>query len=141
MKELGSVVGGEGSGGVILPALHFGRDAMVGVGLLLQMLAEHGRTLSDLKSSLPQYSIAKGRIESHGMSPDSVLERIRQTANGSARINTDDGVRIDFPDHWVHLRKSNTEPIVRIIAEAHSPERASEIVHQYMANITSLSHE
>ena len=136
MKEIGAIVGGEGSGGVILPALHFGRDAIVGIGLLLQMLAEFGGTASALKASLPQYAIAKGKIEIGAGSPAAVLERIAGTHHANGRVNTDDGVKIDFPDYWVHLRKSNTEPIVRIIAEARTAAEASRIVEKWKMELT-----
>jgi phosphomannomutase len=135
MKQVGAVIGGEGSGGVILPAVHLGRDAIVGIGLILQMLAEFGGTLSQLKASLPQYSIAKGKIELGTTSPDAVLKRIASSQDGSARINTDDGLKLDFGDHWVHLRKSNTEPIVRVIAEARTMEQAIDVVEKFKKEI------
>jgi len=118
MKNIGSIIGGEGSGGVILPAVHTGRDAIVGIGLILQLLAEFGGTVSELKSSLPGYQIAKGKIELGKISPDEALQKIQLAVRDKAVVNTEDGVRIDYPDYWVHLRKSNTEPIVRVIAEA-----------------------
>ncbi len=138
MKQLGAVIGGEGSGGVILPAVHLGRDAIVGIGLILQELAQFGGTLSELKASLPQYSIAKGKIELGKTSPDAVLKRIESSQNGAGRINTDDGLKIDYDDHWVHLRKSNTEPIVRVIAEAKTMDQAVEVVERFKKEITSF---
>ncbi|MDL1893322.1 phosphoglucosamine mutase, partial [Sphingobacteriales bacterium CHB3] len=135
MKNIGSIIGGEGSGGVIFPAVHTGRDAIVGIGLILQLLAEFGGTVSELKSSLPQYQIAKGKIELGKISPDEALERIRRSVGVDARVNTDDGLRIDFPDYWVHLRKSNTEPIVRVIAEARTMKQAAEIVQQFKQQV------
>lgn len=135
MNEVGAVIGGEGSGGVILPAVHYGRDAIVGIGLILQMLAESGGTLSELKASLPQYSIAKSKIELGKISPDAVLKKLEAAYAGKARINTEDGLRLDFDDHWVHLRKSNTEPIVRVIAEAGTMERAADIVERFKKEI------
>jgi len=138
MKQLGAVIGGEGSGGVILPALHLGRDAIVGIGLILQMLAESGGKLSELKASLPQYSIAKGKIELGSASPDAILKEIGTSRNGTGRINTDDGLKVDFADHWVHLRKSNTEPIVRVIAEAKTMEQAVEVVESFKREISSF---
>ncbi len=131
MKELGAVVGGEGSGGVILPAVHLGRDAIVGIGLILQLLAEHGGTLSALKASLPPYAIAKGKIPVGGAAPEAVLRRIAEQEAGAARITTEDGVKLDYADYWVHLRKSNTEPIVRIIAESETMDRAQEVVRDF----------
>jgi phosphomannomutase len=135
MLRSGAVIGGEGSGGVILPSVHPGRDAMVGIGLVLQMLADRGGTLSELKSTLPAYAIAKGSITLATLSPHHVLDRLRERYAASARVNTDDGLRLDFPDHWVHMRKSNTEPIVRIFAEAESPERAEALVLKYRREI------
>jgi phosphomannomutase len=140
MKSVGALIGGEGSGGVILPAVHLGRDAMVGTGLIFQALAEAGTTLSQLKSTLPQYAIAKGKITIKSGSPDRVLAILRERHTASGRINTDDGVRIDFDDYWVHFRKSNTEPIVRIIAEAHDMDRARRIVEQFTAEVAALEH-
>jgi phosphomannomutase len=135
MKEIGSVIGGEGSGGVILPDVHLGRDAIVGIGLILQLLAESGTTLSGLKARLPQYSIAKGKVELKGLSPEQALERIREKHGERGKVNTDDGLKIDFADSWVHLRKSNTEPIVRIIAEAPTMEQASDTVKSFTAEL------
>ncbi len=137
MKEVGAVVGGEGSGGVILPDVHYGRDALVGIALTLQHLAESGGTVSELKESMPQYMITKGKVEVGSTTPDSVLDKIRQKFSGKGRINTDDGLKIDFPDSWVHLRKSNTEPIIRIIAEAHSKEEADSLVREFTGEIQS----
>ena len=126
MKELNAIIGGEGSGGVILPAVHTGRDAIVGIALVLQMLAEFKGSLSDLKATLPQYSIAKGKIDIRNGSTERVIERMK--SNSMGKVSTADGVRIDYDDYWIHLRKSNTEPIVRIIAEAATKAKAEEIV-------------
>jgi phosphomannomutase len=122
---------------VILPAVHLGRDAIVGIGLLLQMLAESGGTLSELKASLPQYAIAKGRIELGTSSPDGVLTGMLSSHDGNGTVNTDDGLKIDFADSWVHLRKSNTEPIVRIIAEARTMGEAMDVVGNFKRRIAS----
>jgi phosphomannomutase len=140
MKTAGALIGGEGSGGVILPAVHLGRDAMVGTGLIFQALAEAGTTLSRLKSTLPQYAIAKGKITVKSGSPDHVLAILRERHAAAGRINTDDGVRIDFDDYWVHFRKSNTEPIVRIIAEARDMDQARRVVEQFTAEVAALEH-
>lgn len=136
MLDVGALIGGEGSGGVIFPAVHAGRDAMVGIGLILQMLLEHGGPLSALRSTLPRYFMAKGKAALGDGSPDRMLNALRERYAGSARINTDDGLRIDFPDRWVHVRKSNTEPIVRIIAEAGTPEEADELLRRFHGEIT-----
>ena len=136
MKEIGAAIGGEGSGGVILPDVHLGRDAIVGIGLLLQLLAESGTTLSALKESLPSYQIAKGKMATAGVAPDEVLERIAMNHARDGKITRGDGLKIDFPDEWVHLRKSNTEPIIRIIAEARQMARARAVVDAFRTEIT-----
>jgi phosphomannomutase len=137
MLDTGAVIGGEGSGGVILPSIHPGRDAMVGIPLILQMLLEHGGPLSALRAALPRYAIAKGKIHlTHG-SPDRILNALQGRYAATARINTDDGLRIDFPDSWVHLRKSNTEPVVRVIAEARSQDEAAALLQTFSREIGS----
>jgi len=138
MKSVGAVIGGEGSGGVILPAVHLGRDALVGIGLVMQMLAEFGGALSELKTTLPQYSIAKGKIELTKTNSDELFKALQSSHNGAGRVNTDDGLKIDFPDYWVHLRKSNTEPIIRVIAEARTAERAAGMVEKFKKEIMSV---
>lgn len=123
MKEVSAVVGGEGSGGVILPEVHYGRDALVGIGITLQHLLEFGGTLSELKSFLPQFEIIKKRIELGKKNPNKIINAIKKRYS-KFEINTDDGLKIDAPDYWIHLRKSNTEPIIRVIAEAASRKEA-----------------
>jgi len=135
MKAIGAIIGGEGSGGVILPAVHLGRDAIVGIGLILQLLCESGGTLSDLKASLPQYSIAKGKIKLDTVSPDKALAAVKEKYDSNGKITTEDGLKIDFPDYWVHLRKSNTEPIVRVIAEAKTMEQAVNVMEKFSKEI------
>jgi phosphomannomutase len=139
MKEVGAAIGGEGSGGVILPDVHLGRDAIVGIGLLLQYLADSGTTLSELKATLPQFSIAKGKSEIRSGSPDAALAGILERHGSSGRTTTADGVKIDFEDSWVHLRKSNTEPIVRIIAEARSMREAEAIVRRFTTELSGTA--
>lgn len=137
MKEVDAVIGGEGSGGVIYPALHYGRDALVGIALTLQHLAESNLSLSELKAQLPQYFIVKKKIELESISPDEVIKHLvfrYQKQN----LNTDDGLRIDFEDHWVHMRKSNTEPIIRIIVEAKNRMLAEELADKYVKEIEEL---
>ncbi|MDI6765274.1 MAG: phosphoglucosamine mutase [Bacteroidota bacterium] len=135
MKEVGAIVGGEGSGGVILPDVHFTRDAIVGIGLILQQLAEYQGTISEFKESLPKYSIVKSKFEStsggHRKDIDRAFETIQRKYESAGIINTEDGLKIDFEDSWVHLRKSNTEPIIRIIAEAQTMDRAKQLVEQF----------
>ncbi|MGD1046231.1 MAG: phosphoglucosamine mutase [Bacteroidota bacterium] len=135
MKEVGAIIGGEGSGGVILPKVHLGRDALVGIGLILQCLAEFGGTMSGLKATLPQYLITKGKIELGKLNADAILKRLQAKYSSIGIMNTDDGLKIDFPEAWVHLRKSNTEPIIRIIAEAHTKAEADELVKKFTAEI------
>jgi phosphomannomutase len=135
MKEAGAVIGGEGSGGVILPEVHLGRDAIVGIALVLQHLTDFGGTLSELKAALPQYYITKGKVDLGTLNPDAILKQLAAQHSVSDTINTDDGLKIDFPESWVHLRKSNTEPIIRIIAEAHTKAEADELVKRFTAKI------
>ncbi len=121
MKEVGAVIGGEGNGGVIYPESHYGRDALVGIGLFLSSLAHKGCTASELRRTFPDYQIAKNRIDlTPGTDVDAILARVKQmfADNPEAQVNDIDGVKIDFPGSWVHLRKSNTEPIIRVYSEA-----------------------
>ncbi len=138
MKEVGAVIGGEGSGGVIYPELHYGRDALVGIALTLQHLSEFGGTLSQLKNSLPRYIIEKRKTDLHGIDVNKIIDLLI-TEFKSESINIDDGLRIDFEDHWVHFRKSNTEPILRIITEAASKEKALMLIGKYKELIKSIS--
>jgi len=127
MKRNHSIAGGEGSGGVIIPELHYGRDAMVGIALVLQEFAEFKGKVSDYKISLPNYYISKAKFDVKG-NPDIVLQKvINHYKNLSCKITTSDGVKLDFPEYWIHMRKSNTEPIIRIIVEAHSKQEAEEV--------------
>jgi len=123
MKEVGAIIGGEGSGGVILPDVHYGRDSLVGIVLILQNLADFGGKISDFKKMLPEFEIFKTKVNISDMNPDEIIEKAKHLFT-DAEINTDDGVRIDTDDGWIHLRKSNTEPILRIIAEAKTMEKA-----------------
>jgi len=137
MKEVNAVIGGEGSGGVILPELHYGRDALVGTVLTLQHLLEFGGTMSELKESLPQYHIVKGKVETGIHKPDEVVNKLIGIYENEI-INTDDGLRIDFDDHWVHFRKSNTEPIIRCIVEADKKENAEKYMKNYFSALGEL---
>jgi len=126
MKETGAVIGGEGSGGVILPALHYGRDALAGIAITMQNLLESGSSLSALRSALPHYTMVKRKqTVSPSLDIEAALREVIGGAPAAARINTVDGVRIDLERSWVHLRRSNTEPIVRAIAEAPTVEEAT----------------
>lgn len=138
MKRTGAVIGGEGNGGVIYPAIHYGRDALVGVALFLTMLAKSGKKVSQIKAGLPQYSIAKNRID---LTPDTDVDAILAALKkhyADEKITDIDGVKIDFDDSWVHLRKSNTEPIIRIYSEAHTMEEAEALADQVKAVMASL---
>ena len=127
MRRTGAVIGGEGNGGVIYPASHYGRDALVGVALFLSLLAKSGKKVSELKQTYPQYSIAKTKLElKPGMDVDAILKAVEKHYQGE-QMTTIDGVKIDFADGWVHLRKSNTEPIIRIYSEAHSMQEAEQL--------------
>lgn len=124
MKDTGAVIGGEGNGGVIYPELHYGRDALVGVALFLTLLAKSGKKVSELKKEYPAYAIAKNKIQlTPEIDVDLILEKMKEKY-ASERVTDIDGVKIDFPDCWVHLRKSNTEPIIRIYSEAPTMEQA-----------------
>ena len=135
MKEVGAVIGGEGNGGVIYPESHYGRDALVGIVLFLSSLAQKGCTASELRRTFPDYQIAKNRID---LTPetdvDAILVKVKEMFQGdpSATVNDIDGVKIDFPDRWVHLRKSNTEPIIRVYSEAQTMEQADELGKRLM---------
>ena len=139
MKRTGAVIGGEGNGGVIYPPAHYGRDALVGVALFLTHLAKSGKKVSELKVGYPQYSISKSKIElTPDIDVDAILDAIKKKY-ANEKITDIDGVKIDFKESWVHLRKSNTEPIIRIIAEAHTMEEAEELSSQIKNVIKSLS--
>ena len=138
MRRTGSVIGGEGNGGVIYPASHYGRDALVGVALFLSLLAKSGKKVSELKATYPQYSIAKTKLElKPEMDVDAILKAVEKHYQGE-QMTTIDGVKIDFADGWVHLRKSNTEPIIRIYSEAHSMQEAEQLGNDVKKIVLSL---
>lgn len=138
MKETGAVIGGEGNGGVIYPELHYGRDALVGVALFLTLMAKSGKTVSQLKAGLPKYEIAKIKVElTPDIDVDAILEAVKKRF-ANEEVNDIDGVKIDFKDSWVHLRKSNTEPIIRIYSEAENMEKADELAESIKKIIKSL---
>lgn len=136
MKETGAVIGGEGSGGVILPALHYGRDSLAGIVITLQSLLDRKMTLSALRAALPAYEIVKKKASlAAGDSAAGRLARIAHEDEGSGRITIGDGVKIDFESSWVHLRASNTEPIIRVIAEAPTELEAEAVATAYMDRV------
>ena len=139
MKEVGAVIGGEGNGGVIYPESHYGRDALVGIALFLSHLAHEGKKVSELRATYPSYFMAKNRVD---LTPetdvDAILAKVKELYKDE-EINDIDGVKIDFADKWVHLRKSNTEPIIRVYSEASTPEEAEEIGQKIMKVIEDLA--
>ena len=138
MMKRKSIVGGEGSGGVIYPELHYGRDAIIGMVLILQEFAESKMSVSEYKNALPQYYISKAKIE-NVKNPDKILKTvITRYKNSGCKITTIDGVKLDFPEYWIHLRKSNTEPIIRIITEAKSRKEADSIQQKFISEIKKL---
>ncbi len=139
MKETGAVIGGEGNGGVIYPEAHYGRDALVGVALFLTLLAKSGKKVSELKKTYPPYEIAKNKVElTPEIDVDAILNKMKEIY-ADEKITDIDGVKIDFEDSWVHLRKSNTEPIIRIYAEASTMEDAERLGENVKGVIASLT--
>ena len=135
MKEVGAVIGGEGNGGVIYPESHYGRDALVGIALFLSSLAQKGLTCSELRKTFPAYHIAKNRIDlTPDTDMDSILGKVKERFGSMAdvRVTDIDGVKLDFPTKWVHLRKSNTEPIMRVYSEAATMEEADALGKELM---------
>lgn len=135
MKEVNAVIGGEGNGGVIYPESHYGRDALVGIALFLSSLAQKGCKVSELRATFPEYFIAKNRIDlTASTDVDAILEKVKEQYGKQADVKvTDiDGVKLDFPDRWVHLRKSNTEPIIRVYSEASTMEEADALGKKLM---------
>jgi phosphomannomutase len=129
MKAVGAVIGGEGNGGVILPELHYGRDALAGIALFLSLLLQSGGTVSQLRRRYPDYHIIKDRID---LTPETDMEKLLAALHErfkNEQCNTSDGLKIDFPDGWVHLRRSNTEPIIRIYAESDTEEKAKALAN------------
>ncbi len=141
MKACSAVIGGEGNGGVIYPALHYGRDALVGIALFLTWMAKSGKTPSALRAGYSQYYMSKQKIVlREGMDPERVLQQMKDRY-AREQITTIDGVKIDFPREWVHLRKSNTEPIVRVYAESHSQEAADQLADRILSEISTFMGE
>jgi phosphomannomutase len=138
MKEKNAIIGGEGNGGIIYPASHYGRDALVGVALFLTQLAKSGKTPSELRATYPVYFMAKQKVElTPNIDTDAILEKVK-TKFANEKVTDVDGVKIDFPDKWVHLRKSNTEPIIRVFSEAHTQEEAEEIGREVIEMVKEM---
>ena len=139
MKEKQAVIGGEGNGGIIDPNLHYGRDALVGIALFLSLLAQRKCSVSALKASYPQYYMSKGKIAlDESLDVDALLLKIEEKYSKEQPL-TIDGVKIDFPEGWVHMRKSNTEPIIRVYAEADSQDKADELTQRFSAELLAIS--
>ena len=138
MKEVGAVIGGEGNGGVIYPELHYGRDALVGVGLFLTWLAQKNMTMTELRATYPSYFASKNKIElTPAIDVDKVLLEMKERYSNE-NVNDIDGVKIDFAEMWVHLRKSNTEPIIRVYTEAKSVAEADALAQKFIAEIKAV---
>lgn len=138
MKEISAVIGGEGNGGIIYPELHYGRDALVGVALFLTHLAHTGLTCKALRATYPEYYMSKNKIQlTPQIDVDDILVKMKQKY-AHEKVNDIDGVKIDFPTEWVHLRKSNTEPIIRIYSESGSPEAADALAQKIITDIKNL---
>ena len=138
MKEAGAVIGGEGNGGVIYPGLHYGRDALVGVALFLTWLAKRGMTMTQLRATYPAYFASKNKIQlTPAIDVDKVLREVK-ARYAHEQVNDIDGVKIDFADCWVHLRKSNTEPIIRVYTEARSMAQAEELAQRFINEIKEI---
>lgn len=139
MKRTNAVIGGEGNGGVIYPALHYGRDALVGIALFLTNLAKKGCKVSELRATFPKYFISKNRIDlKPGLDVDALLAAVKDKYKAH-KVDDRDGVKIDFPESWVHLRKSNTEPIIRVYSEAHTPQEADDIAQEIIGDIKNIA--
>jgi phosphomannomutase len=138
MKDMNAVIGGEGNGGIIDPALHYGRDALIGIALMLSYLAESGKSLVEIKAELPAYEMIKDKINlEKGTDVDNILKQVALLFKDE-EVNTVDGVKIIYPGEWVHLRKSNTEPIIRVYAESKNKETAEKLAAKIKSNIQEL---
>jgi phosphomannomutase len=138
MKEVKAVIGGEGSGGVIYPELHYGRDALVGIALLLTYLAKQDTTLSSIRSQCPDYFMTKEKISLQERSQITPVLETLVSRYDKESLSQDDGLRIDFEDSWVHIRASNTEPIMRIITEAPSKEQSRQLAEKFITEINTI---
>ena len=138
MKRVGAIIGGEGNGGIIYPELHYGRDALVGVALFLSLLAKRGSSVQQLRESYPAYFMSKNKIQlTEQINPDQILKAMEQKY-AHEQTTTIDGLKIDFSESWVHLRKSNTEPIIRIYTEAKSQKEADELAQRFIQEMQAL---
>ncbi len=141
MKKVNAVIGGEGNGGVIFPELHYGRDSLIGIALFLSYLAKTGKTCTELRATFPEYHITKNKIQlTPEVDVDMILNKVQDKYinEKDVSVSTTDGVKIDMSEGWVHLRKSNTEPIIRVYAESSSPEKANEFAEMIMKQVKEL---
>lgn len=139
MKEVNAIIGGEGNGGVIFPESHYGRDALMGIALFLSYYGLKGQKMTELKAALPQFEMAKNKIElTPQINVDELIDKMHLKYKDIEQCNTIDGLKIDFTDAWVHLRKSNTEPIIRIYSEANTKEKAEEIAARFVEELKGL---
>jgi phosphomannomutase len=139
MKEVNAIIGGEGNGGIIVPDFHYGRDALIGIGLFLSHLANHKKGMKSLRNQYPDYFISKNKIElENGVDVKAIFEKIKKKYKKNP-VNTEDGLKIEFDNDWVHLRTSNTEPIIRIYAESDFETKAGNIAMQIMRDIKEFT--
>ncbi|MDD3131715.1 MAG: phosphoglucosamine mutase, partial [Bacteroidales bacterium] len=139
MKKTNAVIGGEGNGGIIYPAAHYGRDALVGIALFLTFMAKEKATPTEIRKRYPAYFISKNKIQlSPALDVDDILKKVADSYRHE-RVTTIDGVKVDFDKEWVHLRKSNTEPIIRIYAESTSAEKATALAKSVIDKIKSIA--
>ena len=138
MKDVDAVIGGEGNGGIIVPDLHYGRDSLIGIALFLSHYVKQGKSMSELKASYPSYHMAKNKVQLRaGMVPDELIKKMEERYQ-SENIDTIDGLKIDFEEGWVHLRKSNTEPIIRIYTESTTLQNATDLAERFEKELTAL---
>ena len=138
MKAVNAVIGGEGNGGIIVPDLHYGRDSIAGIALFLSHYVTSGKTMSEMRASYPHYEMAKNKVQlKPGMQPDDLIRQM-QERYANEEVNTIDGLKVDFEDGWVHLRKSNTEPIIRIYTESNTLESANQLAKRFEDELNEL---
>ena len=138
MQEVGAVLGGEGNGGVILPDLHYGRDALVGIAMVLQHMVNTGKPLSKIADELPEYHMGKKKVPTGDSDPSQILASLKERYS-TEKIDATDGLKIDFDNGWVHIRRSNTEPIMRVYTEAPSPEEADALGERFLAEVKEVA--
>ncbi|NND71364.1 MAG: phosphoglucosamine mutase [Rhodothermales bacterium] len=138
MQEVDAILGGEGNGGIILPDLHYGRDALVGVAMILQHMVNTGKKLSEIRRDMPEYHMGKKKILTGDSNPETILDELKARYSND-RIDATDGLKIDFDEGWVHIRKSNTEPIMRVYSEAGTASKADELGERFVTEVNELA--